>query len=87
MAHPARSAYGRFLAFSARTGADREGRRRVRNRSYRLGFDLEPGRVKPGREGATSRRMSFARNLGSRFRCSSEARLYREVVAQAQNIK
>jgi hypothetical protein len=29
MAHPARSAYGRFLAFSARTGADREGRQMV----------------------------------------------------------
>ena len=29
MAHPAPSAYGRFLVFSARAGADREGQQRV----------------------------------------------------------
>ena len=29
VAHPARSAYARFLVFSARTGADREGQQRV----------------------------------------------------------
>jgi hypothetical protein len=44
MAHPARSAYARFLVLSARTGADREGQQGVD--TTRLGADRWAGRAR-----------------------------------------
>ena len=47
LARPARSAYARFLVFSARTGADREGQQRVDLRRW-IGRDELPLRVESG---------------------------------------